>query len=158
MPFFIGAHPGFNCPINPELDFNDYKVRFEKKEDLELYDNELESGLVNRNNLRKCNFSGNEVPLSHNLFKNDTLIFYNSNSHKVRLCSEKDPHSIEVLYDDFRNLLIWSSANNGKFVALEPMNGISTFTDESNIFEEKEQVLWLNSNDTQFFSYKIIIN
>ncbi|PNY19430.1 aldose epimerase family protein [Streptococcus parauberis] len=82
MPFFIGGHPGFNCPLNPDLKFSDYKVIFDKTEKNNLPENVLENGLVNRKNLRLINFDGKSLLLQHELFTNDALIFYKSNSKK----------------------------------------------------------------------------
>ena len=32
MPFFVGGHPAFNCPIVAGDDYTDYYVEFEKEE------------------------------------------------------------------------------------------------------------------------------
>lgn len=155
MPFFIGGHPGFNCPLNSDLDFSDYQVIFEKNERNKLPDNVLENGLVDRKNLRLINFDGKSLPLQHELFINDALIFYNSNSKKAKLISNKDKHSVEIYFDDFDNLLVWSTANKGKFIALEPMTGTSTFLDENDIFEDKAQVKFLEVSETLIYNFTL---
>lgn len=155
MPFFIGGHPGFNCPLVPDLEFTDYKVTFSQTESTELPDNQLETGLVDRNNKRKLDFDGKVLPMGHQLFKKDALIFANSNSNQVTLSSDKDKHSVTMTYEDFPNLLIWSSDNDGPFVALEPMVGLSTYLDEDNIFEHKENIQKLESQNSAFYSYQM---
>ena len=32
MPFFLGAHPGFNCPLTEDTAYEDYYVEFDHKE------------------------------------------------------------------------------------------------------------------------------
>ncbi|MFR7798910.1 MAG: aldose 1-epimerase family protein, partial [Collinsella sp.] len=36
MPFFIGGHPGFRCPLDEGEAYTDYELRFEKDEAAEL--------------------------------------------------------------------------------------------------------------------------
>ena len=36
MPFFIGGHPGFRCPLDEGEAYTDYELRFEKEEAAEL--------------------------------------------------------------------------------------------------------------------------
>ena len=60
-------------------------------------------------------------------------------------------------YQDFENLLIWSSANGGNFVALEPWTGISTCTDESDEFEKKRGMTVLEPGEEASFKFKITL-
>lgn len=128
---------------------------FDKTEKNNLPENVLENGLVNRKNLRLINFDGKSLSLQHELFTNDALIFYKSNSKKAKLKSNKDNHSVEIYFDYFDNLLVWSTVNKGKFIALEPMTGISTFLDENDIFEEKTQVKFLEPNHTSILRFTL---
>lgn len=155
MPYFVGGHPGFNCPLEANLDFADYQVHFEKEEPTELPNNQLETGLVDRINKRSLDFNGRNLSLSHDLFKQDALIFANSQSKRARLSSPKGQHGVEISFDDFAHLLVWSTANDGPFVALEPMQGLSTYLDESDIFEEKEHVQTLEPNELAFYRYQL---
>ncbi|MGT2911882.1 aldose 1-epimerase family protein [Streptococcus cameli] len=155
MPFFIGGHPGFRCPLEEGLDFSDYAIFFDKTEEQALPACEVETGLVNRLKKRVVDFDGRTLPLQHNLFERDALILANSHSKKVSLASEKGQHEIEMAFSDFPNLLIWSAANKAPFVALEPMVGLSTYTDEGDIFEEKEHVQWASPKEEKVYRYTI---
>lgn len=155
MPFFIGGHPGFNCPLENGLAFSDYQIEFEREEVLDVPTNELATGLVNRLQKKKLDFNGQTLPLSHDLFNEDALIFANSRSKKVTLSSSKGQHGLEMTFEDFSNLLIWSTANQAPFVALEPMMGTSTYTDEGDTFEEKENVQFLAPHGLSSYSYSI---
>ena len=35
MPYCLGAHPGFLCPLNPGERFEDYRLEFEYEETLQ---------------------------------------------------------------------------------------------------------------------------
>ena len=46
-------------------------------------------------------------------------------------------HGIEVDFEGFDYLGVWSAANNAPFVAIEPWCGTATGTDEDDTFENK---------------------
>lgn len=158
MPFFIGGHPAFNCPLEKGLQFEDYQVIFEKRESNYLPDNQLDSGLVDRINKRYIKFDGQNLPMNHTLFERDALIFANSISKAVQLSSTKGKHKIELLFEDFPNLLVWSTGNGAPFVALEPMVGLSTYTDEDDVFEHKENLQMLSPFNLGFYTYTMIFH
>lgn len=155
MPFCIGAHPGFNCPLEENLAFTDYQVVFEKPESPWLPQAVLSNGLIDRENRRFLSFDGQTLPMAHDLFKQDALIFENCHSRAVTLASPKGRASILLEYPDFPNLLIWSTANNGPFVALEPMVGLSTALDEDDIFEHKSAIQRLQAGEEATYHYRM---
>lgn len=154
MPFFIGGHPGFRCPLEEGLDFSDYQILFAEKEETALA-RPVAGGLLDRQNRLVLDFDGQILPLRHELFANDALCFDRVRSKQVRLASPKGEHGITLHYDDFPSLLIWSSANEGPFVALEPMYGLSTYTDEGDLFEHKDNVQLLPAGETASYSYRM---
>lgn len=60
-------------------------------------------------------------------------------------------------FKDFSNLIIWSTTNNSPFIALEPWSGLSTSLEESDIFEEKRQVTFVEPGETSIKSFDITI-
>ena len=46
MPFFIGGHPGFRCPLDEGEAYTDYELRFEKDEAAELCTAVPSTGLI----------------------------------------------------------------------------------------------------------------
>lgn len=156
LPFFVGGHPGFNCPLEEGLEFTDYQIRFEKEEETNLVRPILENGLIDRENLRSLDFDGKTLALDHDHFREDALCFKDARSRSVSLCSDKGKHSVTLAFDDYPNVLIWSSPNDGPFFALEPMLGLSTFLDEGDQFEEKDQVQILPAGQVGCYSYRLI--
>lgn len=158
MPFFIGGHPGFNCPIEDGLKFSDYYVRFDQPVNSSVADSLVESGLVDRKNRIQLDFDGQKLPMQHDLFRKDALVFDHVSSKKAELKSDKSEHSVMIEYEDFPNLLIWSTAHDAPFVALEPMLGLSTDVSEDDIFEHKHDVQVLDAGQFAKFTYRLIFN
>ena len=48
MPFFLGAHPGFNCPLTEDTAYEDYYVEFDQEENCTSATPLPENGLVDR--------------------------------------------------------------------------------------------------------------
>ena len=66
-------------------------------------------------------------------------------------------HGILVSFPDFDYLGVWSSANDGPFVALEPWSGTSTCSDEDDVFEHKRGVRFLEAGGSETLSFTIEI-
>ncbi len=60
-----------------------------------------------------------EIRMSHTLFVDDAMVFDNMES-KTALLIGKNGRGVKIEFQDFDNILVWSSANGGPFVALEP--------------------------------------
>lgn len=65
MPFFIGGHPGFRCPLDEGEAYTDYELRFEKDEAAELCTAVPSTGLIDVANRSKNPMVGKTLPLSH---------------------------------------------------------------------------------------------
>ena len=126
MPFCVGGHPAFNCPISEGEDFEDYVVEFE-------YPETADCALL------------------------DALIFDQLKSRKVSLKHKDQEKGICVSFPDFDYLGVWSSANDGPFVALEPWSGTSTCTDEDDVFEHKRGIKTLQPGEETSLSFTIEI-
>lgn len=157
MPYQIGGHPGFNCPLLDDEAFERYIVEFEQVETADCYDQNPETGIVNISEVRRMLDHTDVLPMNHALFKSGALIFDRLKSKKVRLYNPIKGHGIQLEFSDFDNLLIWSSMNGGPFVALEPWNGLPTCSDEGDIFEEKRGVRILQPHECHSLSYKTSI-
>lgn len=157
MPFFIGGHPGFNCPLSPNEDFEDYIIEFEHYEYASSPTPETKTGLIDQS-VRNLNLDNTKImPLKHELFQKDAIIFDELKSRQVQLKSLKSNHGIKLNFFDFDYLILWSSPNNGPFVALEPWSGLSTCSDEDDVFEHKRGVRILNVQEETTLQYKITV-
>ncbi len=85
MPFFIGGHPGFRCPLDEGEAYTDYELRFEKDEAAELCTAVPSTGLIDVANRSKNPMVGKTLPLSHELFDFAETIFDVLESRQVTL-------------------------------------------------------------------------
>ena len=62
MPFFIGGHPGFRCPLDEGEAYTDYELRFEKDEAAELCTAVPSTGLIDVDRRSKNPMVGKRCP------------------------------------------------------------------------------------------------
>lgn len=157
MPFFIGGHPGFNCPLLQGESFEDYVIEFEKPETALCPESIPSTGLVNVDNRLPLLANETVLPLKHSYFDVDALIFDQLRSRSVKLMNPYTKKGVKLDFAEFDYFILWSTSNNGPFVALEPWTGISTCNDESDVFEEKRGVKILPPNESTKLSFDITI-
>jgi len=154
--FSIGAHPGFNCPFSAEENFEDYYLEFSSKEtsDRILFQNGVLTGDVSKNYLNETR----EIPLSYDLFKDDALIFENLQSNKITLKSRKNFHFVEVGFEGFPYLGIWSKPNaKAPFVCIEPWFGITDTKNDEQDFKDKRGRLSLDPEQKFECSFSVTV-
>lgn len=155
MPFVIGGHPAFNCPLDKDENFEDYKVVFDKPITKPCLRPDHESGLVDVEKTYDVMNGTDTLNMKHQLFEeNDALIFENCCAKAATLIG-KNGKGIKVEFQDMNNLLIWSAVGNAPFVALEPWTGISNCSDEDDVLENKRGMTVLEPDETVSFKFKI---
>ena len=142
MPFSVGAHPGFNCPLLATEKFEDYYLSFESN-NFSL--TALNNGLRTRQK-QKLVLADNKLTLHAHLFDNDALVFENSQINKISLCSSVSNHKITMECKNWPYFGIWGKKENQKFVCLEPWHGVADSENTKQMIENKEGILHLNSN------------
>lgn len=157
LPFAIGGHPAFNCPLAENECFEDYTVTFDSAVSQPCLRPDHSTGLVDAKKKYDVMQGGNILHLRHQLFEeNDALIFYDCKPKSATL-SGPSGRGVKIEFQDMNNLLIWSAVGKAPFVALEPWTGISSCTDEDGIFEHKRGITVLEPNETVSFKYKITL-
>lgn len=156
MPYCVGGHPAFNCPISEGENFEDYVVTFEFPETAHCAKLD-ENALIDNSHRITVLENSAILPVKHSMFYDDALIFDQLKSRKACLKHKDLDKGICVTFPDFDYLGIWSSANDGPFVAIEPWSGTSTCTDEDDIFEHKRGIRILEPGMEESLSYTITI-
>ena len=156
MPFFLGAHPGFNCPLTEDTVYEDYYVEFDQEENCTSATPLPENGLVDRKTRQPFLENSNKLALDYKYFAIEAIVLDQLKSRKVTLKTDKHNKGIQMDFTDFNNLLLWSTANKSPFIALEPWRGLSTCLDESDVFEEKANVTLLAPKSSK--EYKLTIS
>ncbi len=123
MPFCIGAHPAFNCPLFTDEKRNQYSLEWELPE-------YLESKIINEKGLvterTKLVFENeNSIRIADNLFDEDALIFSNMESSYISIVNMQGKKILNFYFDNFSQFGIWSKNKESPFVCLEPWNGMA---------------------------------
>lgn len=155
LPFVIGGHPAFNCPLSNGEKFEDYKVIFDKNITKPCLRPNHHTGLVNVYENFDEMHGGDTLSLAHELFEEkDALIFENCEAKSATLIG-KSGKGVKIEFQDMNNLLIWSAVGNAPFVALEPWTGLASCNDEDGLFEHKRGMTVLEKDETASFKFKI---
>lgn len=133
MPFTMGMHPGFNCPLKEGEVFEDYYIEFEEEENLKqiVFDPKLEMPPHERDiTLRR-------LPLDYSMFeKYQTLIYKNVKSKRISLKSKET--QIDVGVEGFPFLAFWTPKPGAPFICVEPWYSHGDFTRSEIPFKERE--------------------
>ena len=152
--FSIGAHPAFNCPLLPNSKRSDYDLVFDRSQtlDTELLDDVgLRSGKK-----RRIITEEKTIPITDTLFDDDALIFSNMKSKSLSLV--KDGTSLlQVEFQDFDYLGIWSASREAPFVCIEPWLGVADHIDHNQDFKQKEGIIKLAPGSEKRYSFTISI-
>ncbi len=147
MPFFIGGHPGFACPLDQGERYEDYEIHFERPETATVPRAVVETGLIDVDDRYEGPQSGAVLPLTHELFAVSETIYDQLESRSVELTHREARKGVRLEFSDLPYLIIWGKPA-GDFVAIEPWGGLSTCSDEGDIFEEKRGCLIARPGET----------
>ena len=156
MYFSVGAHPAFKCPVFNDENYDDYFLEFEHVENSKTHLINMENGLISSQTAPLLN-NTNQLPLVHDLFNKDALIFKDLKSKKVALKSKRQGEILSVTYHDFPYLGIWAKPN-GNYVCIEPWLGIADNESTNQQLTEKEGIISLTPNTTFEATYTIEIH
>ena len=147
LPFVVGGHPAFNVPApGDDADFSDYCLKFAKAWSYTSPTISTETGLLDWQNRFTLLEDSDTLPLTHELFDVDTLTFEDVPERTITLVGPAG-HGMRVDFDGFDYLGVWS-APNAPFVALEPWCGTATRTDEDDVFEHKQGMMFLEPGES----------
>ncbi len=123
MYYAYGAHPGFFVPPAEGTDFSDWYLNFAKGQPLNQM---ILDGMFMSREVVACPFAqGNKIPLTHETFREDALIFSGLNNKIFEIKSDKSPHRVLCDCTDFDYLAIWSeTSKDANYVCIEPWNGL----------------------------------
>ena len=153
--FSVGGHPGFKCPIHADEKYEDYYLEFEYIENSSTWLLHEDGTVLNQT--APVFHNSNIIPLTHELFIKDALIFKDLKSRKVTLKSKKSKQTLSVSFEDFPYLGIWAKPN-GEYVCIEPWCGIADKFDTDQRFETKEGIVQLEAGAVFEVTYVIEIH
>ena len=156
LPFTVGGHPAFNVPAPGGAGefFSDYALEFCEPWTARVPKID-EAGLHDFSKMTELLSDSDRLELSHDLFERLlTLVFVEVPGRRVRLVGPSG-HGVEVDFDGFDYLGVWTSGPEAPFVAIEPWVGCATAYDESDVFEEKRGMVLLEPGRTYEASFSM---
>jgi len=153
MLFSVGYHPAFRVPLEQNLTFSDYYLRFNK--DTKHEKSLLKDGLIDDKTVK--GFDNYTIPLSEDTFLQDALVFKGLKSNEILLKSDKTKHGIKFTFDGFPYLGIWSKPG-ASFVCIEPWHGIADSVHHDGDFSSKEGLIKLEAGRKFMCGYEIELN
>lgn len=156
MPYFVGGHPAFRCPLLDGEKFEDYVVEFSEKE-YAACPRALLNGLADVNHRSVVLNNEKVFRLDRAWFAYDCQIFDQLKSRSATLCNPKTGRGVKVDFPGFDYFILWTSKNGGSFMALEPWTGLTTCTDEDDVLEHKRGVKFLAPGEERTHSFTITL-
>lgn len=157
MQYFIGGHPGFNCPLLDDEVYEDYYLEFEKPETCTVPKPFPETGMLDLKDRNSWLNNQKEIDLNYDFFSYDAVTLDELGSRTVALRSRKHDKGLKLDFKEFPNLIVWSTLNKGPFIALEPWSGLSTSIEEGDRLEDKKDVKIIKPSDFDQIGFDIEI-
>lgn len=146
MYFGIGGHPGFNVPLENNLDFSDYYLEFEEVapvKRLELSEDCFVTGGDAPFEMKE----GKKLPLTHDLFDQDAIVLKDM-CKKVTLKSDKSQKKVVVGYPNMDYLGIWHRPKtDAPYVCIEPWTSVPSRKDIVEDLAQKPDFIKLSARD-----------
>ena len=111
MPYFIGGHPGFNCPLLADEVYEDYYLEFEEPETCSVPKPFPETGMLDFKDRSSWLNNQKELDLNYDLFNYDAVTLDELESRTVALRSHKHDKGLKLHFAEFPNLIVWSTLN-----------------------------------------------
>ena len=149
LPFTLGAHPAFNIPI-PSVEaasLDQYHLSFTRS--WTSYGPSItDEGLCDYTTPQRLIVDSDTLNLSWKLIDREkTITLEDVPDRRITLAANveasSETHGIQMDFEGFDYLGIWSAAPGCPFVALEPWCGIADTVDTDGIFEHKPGIISL---------------
>ncbi len=123
MPFCIGAHTAYRCPLEEGERFEDYDLVFDRAEEADTL-LMTPQGLRRREGRERL-LTGTTLPLDYALFDRlDTAIFQGLRSSSVRLVRRDTGRGVRVDFHEFPMVAFWTKPHSrAPFLCIEPWQG-----------------------------------
>lgn len=158
LPFCIGAHTGFRCPLREGERFEEYKLLFDH---IEYADSivQMEDGCLSHSLKVPVLRHTNVIPLCHDTFDRlDTLTFDGLCSKGVSLLHQVSGHGVHVEFGAFPMIAFWTKPNTeAPFLCIEPWQGCAAYDNETGNFEDKPHCTLLRPKTEKKLSFTVKI-
>lgn len=147
--FSAGAHEGYMLSDG----FENYSIVFPNDTELSRY---LVDGNIVTFNTEQIKLKNHELPLNYDYFDIDAIILKEHKSRTVYVKNNLTNEKIEVKFDDFPYLLIWT-VRNGGYICIEPWAGLPDSTNSNQKLENKEGIIAVKEGQEKVLVHKISV-
>lgn len=151
LPASLGGHPALNWPLQVGLPKEAYRLTFSNEEPAPI--RRLQGGLM-RSKPEPTPIQGKMLAPSERLFDDDAIIMDQVASSSVRFAADRGP-SIEVSWQGFRELGVWSKPGGVPFLCIEPWHGFASPSDFDGEFADKPGLMQIAPGESRSLSYGI---
>lgn len=155
LPFCIGAHTAFRCPLHEGERFEDYQLVFAETERADVIPLTPEDCLSH--DRREPGLRDTDrLPLRYSDFDRlDTLTFDCLRSKVVSLVRRDTGQGLQVGFEGFPMLAFWTKPYaNAPFLCIEPWHGCDAYDNESGFFEDKPYCIQLPPKERRSLEYR----
>ena len=152
MLFSIGAHPAFNWTLKEDEKKENYFLEFENIKETKRYFLNDKGLVYDSVDLKIID---NKIALNEELFKNDALVFNDSNIKILTLKNSNNKNFVKLEFKNFPYLGIWSKPSGAPFVCIEPWFGVADEDSSNQNFEDKKGLISLEKNEIFSCFYSI---
>lgn len=140
LPFSIGGHPAFNCPIEDGKRQTDYMIYLDAKD--KIISTRLGNTGLATDQQDVYELKDGYLTITEELFDNDALVIENNQAKKVALCDGEGTPYLTVTMDA-PLFGIWSPPHkNAPFICIEPWYGRCDREDYTGELKDRE---WENT-------------
>ncbi len=155
IPFNIGGHPAFNCPLDKDKKRSDYSLIFNESED-------QSSPIIDQNGMispeRQLVLDNSKtLRITDELFDHDALILEDTKSHQVSLVDDHGDVKWTFEYKGFTHLGIWSASRTAPFVCIEPWYGVAAVQGATGVYVEKKAIQWVKPREIWSCEHSVFI-
>jgi galactose mutarotase-like enzyme len=144
LAFQLGGHPAFAIPCGKVGKHSDHYIRLERKGNYARH--LLTSGGLFSGEVRPFIHGDDRFQLSHELFKEDAIVFKREGICEAALVNGKSGKSVIMRFDGFPHLGIWSVPGAG-YVCIEPWIGCADDADGTNDIFRKDSAVHLQPRE-----------
>ena len=158
LPFCIGAHTAFRCPMHDGEAFEDYQLIFDQAETAASLLLTPEGTFDHIHTLPILSES-DAIPLNHEIFdRRDTLAFDGLHSKGVRLVHKTTGCGVHMEFSDFPMIAFWTMPNvSAPYLCLEPWHGCGAYDNDSGVFEDKPHCIILQKGENRTLRYTVTL-
>jgi len=151
LPASLGGHPAFMWPTVPDAPRDAHRLLFAEPEPAPI--RRISQGLLLPDTL-PTPINGRELLLRDSLFDADAVILDHPASRSVRFGAPGHP-GLEVSWDGFHELGIWSKPGGAPFLCIEPWYGFTSPQDFKDDFVRKPGLMLIPPGENRELSWRV---